>query len=469
MGAVQAKRLRTMDENLRRVLISIAIMVAFAAIFHYIYKTNIAPLFEYSGLTYRDPDPFSYAGMVLLTGLVAAVLAPRIVRVSDFILWVIFIFGVAPAMLLAQYSRTLSISDANALGLNLAGCMVMVRLLTKGKVPRLLPRKMRMDAGAFFALVICLSLLFYAYMIAFAGIQLRFLSFSDVYDVREGFGRSTSSVPFLGYLLPLQSNVLNPLLIARGVYARRRWALGLGVLGQVVIYTSTGEKSVLFSIGVMIGIAMLFRVWRRPRSLLLLVATTATSLSGFLLDRATDSTLWSSLFFRRVLVIPGALTAAYVALFDDRPKMLFREVVGIGESPYTLRPVNIVGGEFVGNYETAANVNLFGHGFLQAGFLGMYIEALVLVLLLWLADDATRGLPTAVACIIFVTPAESLSNASVFTTIATHGYAAAVVLSALAPTVGWGLKRRRRRQSALVVTRRGRVPLRSVTRSSMRS
>lgn len=431
------------DSDARRLLWTTLVIVVYATVLYYAYKLNVSPRFAYQGLTFRAPHPILYPCMVGLTAGVACILPSHIERVSDFILWLLFIFGAAPSMLLAQYSRTLSVTEATILGLHLAGCMALVRFMTR-RHPRPLPR-MRMDGSLFFGLVLALSFLFYTYMIAFVGLHVRTLSFADVYSVRGDISAAKSVVPFLGYLLPLQANVLNPLLIARGVYSNARWLLLVGILGQLLIYSSTGSKAVFFAIFVTIGMAQLFKRRDRPPGLWLLIAATTASVSGLALDRLTGSVLWSSLLIRRVLVVPGALTAAYVSVFMDRPKAHFAEILPIAHNPYEgVRAVNLVGRIFVGNADTAANVNLFGHGYLQAGYPGMYVEAVILVLLLWLADDATRALPVGVAAVVFFAPAKALTSASVFTVLATHGFALAVLFCAMAPAAGWNAKRRQR-------------------------
>jgi hypothetical protein len=421
------------------------VVLVFATALFYTYKLKIAPLYGYAGLTYREPELGHYAIAIALTIVVGIALPRRISRVSDFILWVLFTLAVAPSILLAQYSKTLPVNDATIMGVAVAAATIMVILLTAAMPSGGLPIR-RLNSGAdFWVLITIFSVSLYTYLVATTGLQLRTLSFSDVYDVRGDFATASTGDAIIGYLLPIQANVVNPLLMARGVYSGRVAPFAIGFMGQLVIYSSTGHKSVLFAAVALVGIAGLFRFSPRPRGLVIMGAVAAASTTALLVDRLLDTTLWTSLISRRLMVVPGALTAAYVLVFQHRPRQNFADVIPGIKNPYdAINPTHIVGAEFIGNSHTAANVNLFGHGYLNFGYLGMFIEAGVLVLLLALANAATRGMPTAVAALVFFSPALALVSGSVFTTTLTHGFFAAIVICAIAPNRGWGRRRRSR-------------------------
>lgn len=426
----------------------------FATALYYTYKLKVSPEFSYSGLTYRAPDPASYLTMVGAVLLIAVAMPARLQRVSDFILWTFFVLGVAPSMLIPQYAQTLQPAQSTITGFAVGAAFLFALLLMKvlpARISGLRPKRIQNGVNFWFALSV-ISLTTYAYMMATTGLNLRFLSLSNVYDVRTEFAAATAGGA-LAYLVPLQANIINPIFFARGVYSGRLLFLAAGVAGQLVIYLSKGQKSTLFSVVLMFGIAMLFRYRPRPSGHVVLTAVTLASGVALLLDRITDSIFWTSLISRRMMIVPGALTAAYVAVFEDRPRLNFATVLPGIENPYTnVRPVNIVGSEFVGNSSTAANVNLFGDGYLQFGYLGMFIEAGFLVILLILANEATRGLPMAVSAIIFTGPAIALVSASIFTAAVTHGFLVGILICFFAPSRNWGKQGRSvSRDAALTV------------------
>jgi hypothetical protein len=105
--------------------------------------------------------------------------------------------------------------------------------------------------------------------------------------------------------------------------------------------------------------------------------------------------------------------------------------------PHQQTPDFIVGSVFLGSPETSANANLFADGFSNFGYPGMFIEAVILIGLLWLVDSCARHLPLAVTSLILLVPTVALVNSSIFTSFLTNGFAYAVVVMACLPSTGW--------------------------------
>ncbi|WP_256855705.1 hypothetical protein [Ornithinimicrobium cryptoxanthini] len=431
--------------SLRQAILTVGIVLILAEALRAVYRHRVAPFFDYQGLGYRAPEPLEY-GTALFVLLTVALLLPRRIRVvSDFLVWMVFALAVAPSVLLAQYMPTLQPTQATVMGVVMGACMLLIRWGAALDPVKTLPVR-RIDTGInFWGLLALVSALTYAVLVATNGLHVRFLSFDDVYSVRDEFSLAASGSFVMAYLLPWQSNVINPLFMARGILARKWGTLTLGVGGQLLIYSSVGSKGDLFVIPVVVALALLFRYRTVILGRTILLAVTAACTLALALDQVTDSIVWSSLIVRRVMVVPGALTAAYVDVFSQLPKANFAEVIPLIPDPYAsepMHPVHIVGLLFVGNADTAANVNLFGHGFLQYGYPGMVVESLVLIVMLWLANAATRGLPLPAACIVFFSQGIALISSSVFTTALSHGFGFAVLVCALAPVTGWARRAR---------------------------
>ena len=99
---------------------------------------------------------------------------------------------------------------------------------------------------------------------------------------------------------------------------------------------------------------------------MVLIGVSLSSLAALAVDKLLGGITASSLLIRRFIVVPGALAAAYVAVFQNRPKTNFSDsVLPFLSNPYAngLSPTHLVGEIFVGNTETAANVSLLGHGY----------------------------------------------------------------------------------------------------------
>ena len=341
--------------------------------------------------------------------------------------------------------KALTSIEATTLGLTVAGSLVVVRALVAAR-PRRGLTPLRLPRGTFWVVLGCFAALVYVELIVVFGINLRWLAFDDVYDVRSDFVDRSVNAPLIGSCFPLLSKVVNPIFIARGIYSRRKWRLLVGLFGQLLIYLTTGQKVVFLSIFGLIGVALLFRHSPRGFKGITMMAFVALSNTAVLLiDKLVGAPIFTNLLIRRFLVVPGVLTAAYVVVFRDRLKTSFAPFPAFWlESPYA-SPARLVGQVFVRDADTNANVSLFGHGYLSLGYIGILIECLVLVVMLWFADAATKGIPVAVTALIFFLPTIALSNSSVFTVITTHGFAATILLCVAMPRNGWGLPHRSRR------------------------
>ncbi len=180
-------------------------------------RDTISQTFAYQGLGFRSPDPTGTSIAVALVVIVAILLPANIRRPSDFILWLFFVLCVAPATLLAQWIPILGVTESTWLGVHCSAAVVLARLIILAG-PRNISPKLHLSIGPhLWLLLFAYSFLVYALLGLFNGLHLRYLSITDVYVAREGLSQTYTSLPLLGYLLPVQENIINPLLMARGI------------------------------------------------------------------------------------------------------------------------------------------------------------------------------------------------------------------------------------------------------------
>lgn len=430
---------------LRPRLAVLASVGIYAGALQYTYRDLIAPTFAYSGLGYRSPSAASYVGMVLLVGLVALLLPLRLRNPSDFVLWMLFCLAGAPSILIAQYNSSMPPEAGVPTGVSVALTMLLIRFgaLARPKLPdRFLPR---FSGEVVWIGLIAVAVITQATLLITSGVSGSWLALDDVYAVRSDFTQFYTAVPLLGYLVPMVSNVIDPVLIARGLISRSYLLLAIGIVNQYILYVTTGNKVILFSIPAIVGLAFLFRRDRSVQGHQLLRAVSFVALGTAILDVITTSTFWTSLILRRFIIVPGALTTGYVSVFLGEPKTHFADSpLKWLHSPYgDLPPSLLVGAKFAGDPTTNANASLFGHGFAAYGYAGMFIEGLALVPILWLIDTLSQGLSIKVAAMTLLMPCVALSSASVFTAILTHGVLAAAIVLAVLPREEWRRPRER--------------------------
>jgi hypothetical protein len=417
----------------RAPLIALGVL-AYVAALHEVHRLSIAPAFTYLRYSYREPGT---AAALIALGLVVAlalVLPSRLSRPSHLVAWTLFVVAVVPSIVVPQFSDVLSVPDATELGLWVAASFLPVAVLgTRGAVRGLMP-DLRMSHGTFWAVVTVTSGAVYAYIIATVGISWELPSIADVYGVRDEFAAEETASGALRYLVPLLVGVLNPLIVARGLFERRWTWLVVGLFGQVFVYSFTGYRSAVLSPIALLGVYLLLRRGTRSSGSLLFGAAGLVA-AMWVLDRLTSSIEFTSLLVRRFLITPGLLTAGYVYVFADSDKVALSHsfLSAFSAYPYSQEPPLLVGSLFFGDPGTNANANLMADGFANFGYPGVLLECLVLMVLLWIVDDAVRGVPWRFAGLILIMPTLSLADSGVFTTMLTHGFLAAVLACACLP------------------------------------
>jgi hypothetical protein len=442
--------------SMGRVLTTFLAVAALAATMNWISADLVAPIFGYLGYTYVPAVREVLLLAVVMTAATALTLPRAVVRPSHVVLWTIFVVCVSPSMLMS--SSTGYLPTETALTLTAAiGCAFSLVALgtprgadisadasgvadTTGSADVIRFGGRAIPRGPVTWVFCCVySLLTYGVMAATVGLQVRFLALDDIYDVRAGYSADVGSGGLLGYLLTGQAYVINPLVLARGIFRRRPSLIVLALVGQFLLYSSTGFKAVLFSFVAVLGMAILFR-GRTPRSSLwFLGAPLGIMLVSAVADELQGSITWTSVFTRRFMLTPGLLSSVYVQYFSENP------VAQYGYSflktwvdyPYDLPPPKRIADFLVPGSVGYANANLFADGFANFGWAGIFVAAAALFIWLRFLDRASRGLPLRVAAMAVVMPSIMLSNTSVFTAMLSHGLLMGVLVLAIAPRSGW--------------------------------
>jgi hypothetical protein len=412
----------------------VLVVLAYVGVLHFAYFYDIAPIFTYLQYGYRSPDPYYYTASIAIVIVLALLLPRHIKRPSHLIVWLLFLVAVLPSVIVPQISPALSPDDSFELALWVAGCFLLVVLLGTRQALRGFIPLVPMSARRWWLMIGSLWVVLMIVVLIYAGIKFTLPSFEDVYGVRGDFRVTESSDPVLAYVVPLIDKVLDPLLIIGGLWYRRWSWVALGVLGQVYLYSQQGSKTAILA-PVAIAVAYLYLRRRYPVGPSILSAAVFGSIGVLLIDWWNVSNTLTSDFVRRVLVTPGTVLTGYVQVFHDIPKakLGYSVLRDFFPYPYAKEPPDLVGAQFFGDPFTHANASWLADGYANFGYPGMLAATLVLILLLWAIDDATRGLPRRFACLVFVMPALALAESAILTALLTHGFIFAIILCALAP------------------------------------
>jgi hypothetical protein len=412
-----------------------AAILAYYWLLTYADRTILGPVFGYQGLTYQAP-PLWVQGTVLVLIVTCTALTPaRLRHPADGVLYILLALVVIPILLVAVTDviflpgRDSLVASVTGAYLVLAVCSRIPRTPPSARVPRTRRQP--------WIVVAILSAVTYALMFATFGVHLRLLSFGDVYNVRSVF--SDRAPGALGYLIDWQASVVNPLLIAWGLHHRRRLLVFAGILGELLIYSVTGFKSVLFT--VLAIAAFLFAVRQKDPAKAPAAGTrsasafTVLAAVAVLADTLQSGTAWTSLFIRRMALVVGTNTGYYYQYFAAVPKThLAYGITGwlLGESSVVPPPAQIAQAAYHGSV-VDPDANLWADAYANFGVIGVIGSAFVLAAFLWYYDRCSRNASHVIATVLIVIPSLSLANSALLTSLLTHGMLLALVFVAWLP------------------------------------
>jgi hypothetical protein len=411
---------------------AIAGALIFVAVLQWAYTEHFSPVYAYAGLTDANPSSAALLVVTVLTALPALWLPISADRPSTIVLWALYVAGYVPA-------ATVPIFIEGELGtvlpflLALAGSMGLLAAIVHTRPPPL--ASPHLSVTAFTRVLVGLAILCALYIVATFGVH-ALPSLDSVYTTRAQFAVAQASSAGSGYIVPWAANVINPLLVALGLARRRADLLALGLLGQLLVYSNTGYKAVLFSVAVVQAVYLVItrgRRWFGPLAVLgttvVLGLTVALSSGGAALALAT-----------RLFATSGHVSWRYYEYFSTHAQYHLSHSIfsGIFTSPYSVDPPLVIGATYF-NQGTDANANLWADAFANFGFGGIAVATVICGIVLLVLDAVGQRRDARVVGPTMAIAGLSLGASGVLTSILTQGVALAVILIVLMPPGSIGL------------------------------
>lgn len=386
---------------------------------------------EYWGFSYSAPGLKEMLIMFVLVTLGAALLPTVMTRASTIILLLLFEVVYVPTVVitlslipdsLEHYGFSLVMLS---LGFSIA-CFC-TRLRPRGEV-----RAEYIPGDQFCKVFLYCWLVCAALLIAKYGAIMSFVGLEDVYAQRAA---SISDNIFVGYLQTYFSNILSPALMALGLIKSRKHLFFLGVVGCILMYMISAQRTIFLLPVVMVIQFLLLRsrfLFFRTSALPLLVLSVIVVAVTFLYrDNAVAGLLSTYLVFR-TLAIPGLSFSQYFDLFDKIGFTWWSHIKGLDalvgapaslvNDPSWPELGHIVGEQVYRNVENNVNANLFcGDGAAACGALGVLVIGIVLTIWLRLLDRSTAGWNRNLTILLVLPVGLSLTNGPFFTTMLSFG------------------------------------------------
>ncbi len=403
------------------------------------YATIVVPEYGYEGFALRWPSTVQMAWLITLVLLPVSFLPSSSWRPSVLVVWWLYLTVYIPATLVPALSLSLLPGRLLPLQFSLLLCLGVIAFASSTR-KLLAVRQMVVSPTLFWPVFLTMWIICLAIIIAlgrFSALMSNIASLfegANEYAIRGKYGDLLVEVPLLGYLTGQVSNAIHPFLIAFGLRYRSMGCLIAGIVGQIIIFSLTGFKSVLSSIVFLALLALFVLRPRRSFGLVLTSGLMIALLASTVIDRATDSVFLTSLITRRTVLITGLLTGFYFEHYSQVSPVGLGIHSSLFRDERVLSPPNEIGFAYFGDLNVNANANLWAMGYAELGLPGMFLYTIFTAFLIWIYDSIAAGRDPTMAVLLLAMPAATVSNTLPSTTMITHGGLAVALLLYLAPT-----------------------------------
>jgi hypothetical protein len=417
-------------------------VLLFCAAFNWSYVKWISPVWGYGGLTYKSPDPLLLIFGYVLAAVVCASSPLTIRRPSQVIYWILYFTVYIPGLFVPLFLQLDNGLTLLLIQLSMAGGMLLIAL--SYRMPLLTLQRYPVSPKLFWTvfsivLVLCNAILLFAFRN-----NLHLASLEQVYAVRFHSRQVAESYSGINYISNVLSFVINPFILAYGLCRRQGKLIALGIIGQIIVYSTAAAKSVLLSPLLIVAFYYSLRKdrgdWAPKMGLLctglfFFLTTLQTGANpGILFNLATVTLV-------RSFAMPGSFIGQYQYFFENFPHTYLGHVTGINlliHSPYQLSTGMEIGnfysgssGEFGPEQE---NASFFAFdGIAGFGLPGIPIMCIICAAMFWLLDSCAGKYPIKYSAPALTMCTISLTNSSLFSTLLGNGLLVWMMLFILMP------------------------------------
>jgi len=400
---------------------------AYVAAFHWAYLTVLASLYAYIGFKYRDrPEAIELSWILAL--IPALWLPIRLNRPSQLVYWLLYLLIIVPVSIVTIHSYPGGLQDGIRVVLTILVAFAALSLTYI--IPlRSIPHH-RLQAKQSRTVLIFLGMAFCGIILLTFRPNFTLPSLSDIYLVRSEYKETAGHSGILAsYAVDWQALVLNPMFIILGLISRRKLPVVIGILGQLLIYSFTGFRMVLFS-SIFLGFLFVLLRSRTGFGFRMLLSWAMAVLASTALYLWSGSLVLVGLVLERLTGLPGLLTGFYFSFFSTHPKMMLSHSIfrHFTQTPYSVEPPVLIGQVYFPGWNAYANANVWADAYANFGFAGVFAFTLLLGLIFWFYDSITVESDFRFAALVLAIPAISLANGGLLTCLFTHGLGLACAL-----------------------------------------
>jgi hypothetical protein len=434
------------------VVMSLHFAIFFALLIAYAYY--IVPIFGYEGYVFEANKEKLIATLGLC--LILSLITPKDDRKpSTLFLQVALVFVLLPMLVLfyaadKPWMYTLEAVTAYAL----VAVMVSVVKIRPARLPYV-------GNNNLLNILLGVSVVFILSLFAFGGASYLNFDIEKVYDFRSDAAENLPGI--FGYISPWVGKVFLPLSLVLSVSSRRHLSALFCVGLSVLIFGLTAHKGPLFYPFFVLLVYVLLSSSKFVRMfcwvMFGLITLSILALWVFQIHEIDTLLLMGSLILRRAFFVPASLNYIYYDFFSINPWVLWSSskfTFGMIENPYALSSSHLIAYEYFHQENMGANTGWLGSGYMQAGFLGILLYAVIIWVIFSFVDglaakDKDRKL---LAAGLLIPVIALITSSDLPTAFLTHGLLVNLILISL-------LKQRK------IATDHSIAPLRLVCRDTL--
>ncbi len=420
-----------------RVLLNYIFGFAYCVIMYVTYS-GLSTFWAYIGFDFV-PLGVELPLVIAAAALPTAFLPSHPTTMRELAAWILSYTLFMPALLVPQLQGWIPIDERLLLFINILACSIAFIVLVQRKVKPM--ATIAIKQSFFWTAVIGAWVVMHGGIVFFFGSNLSLVGVDQVYEQRANSSAAVGSAVLISYILSNASGALNPFLLAAGFF-ERRWALvGLGALGQLIIYSALAGKIVIVFIGVVLGAFALFDRNGTLKPLRFAAGVLTVAIIGMVTFPFYDPGAGFlndiyDLIFVRTLYLPGVLVGAYYSFFSTYPVTYFSHMI-LGQFFFTYPYGGQSVGQVIGAYVTPSSsyaVNNYNANFIAAdgitglGLAGIPLVFVIMLLVLRAIDGAAANVDLRMRCAALIPFIMWLSDGSLFTALVTGGGALITLL-----------------------------------------
>lgn len=424
-----------------KTITAMALVAALSAMLWPFYRDIVVPAYHYMGFQIASPNPYLRLMSCFIIFCLAAFMPKDIRPVSSLYSVLFFVFILVPILTVPYFIQNKVVSPEYFL-YSIFGIVVFFALLVIPSISRNMTVISGISGNTFWPLLWGFTIISTIYML-FAydfslqnGLKLE--SYADLYSIRSEFRTKKSEVGlFAEYGLTVLTKCFIPLLLVRTIGERQYWQVLFLTALQVCLFLISGHKSVFLGFFLVVGVVFIIRTQRTGRYLL--SAICGLFAIFLILALHTQYGIFANIIVRRVLVVPGMLTAYYFDFFSSHPFVEYTYSFMGQFSPAigAVHPAFAIGGNYLGNESASANVNMLMSAYSNLGFWGIAIEGAAFWLTMVLIVTLQKNKDPLLCLSCTLLPLFSLMDSAFPTVLLSHGLAVSIVVLYFLPKVDY--------------------------------